>query len=235
MRLEKCRTQGQPNTKEITQKKNASARRTSINEAGDAVPGSQDSITRGVQNLQLADVPAAQPVRRSEPRHQRAYRTTASPPKSVPTMCSVRRGPACLHRQFRQWMSEKHGGQTLTQESVAQLRRLDRAACVTCGTIRSRDSQAIKRSATARPSKRHHEPANPPPHPSSTCLGSSSLLLVSLFPGSLCEEHAFPSCKLWRRFRGGSEVLRKLRDRCCTQKTDVSALVVRFFLCAVAA
>ena len=41
-----------------------SPRRTRINEAGDAVPGCQDSITRGVQNLQLADVPvpAAQPV-----------------------------------------------------------------------------------------------------------------------------------------------------------------------------
>ena len=83
VRLEKCRTQGQPNTKEITQKKNASARRTGINEAGDAVPGSQDSITRGVQNLQLADVPAAQPVRsqspaikeptEQRPRHQRAF------------------------------------------------------------------------------------------------------------------------------------------------------------------
>ena len=210
VRLEKCRTQGQPNTKEITQKKNASARRTSINEAGDAVPGSQDSITRGVQNLQLADVPAAQP---------------ASPPKSVPTMCSVRRGPACLHRQFRQWMSEKHGGQTLTQVSVAQLRRLDRAACVTCGTIRSRDSQAIKTPPRA----------SQPSSSSKLHLlrwHSSSLLLVSLFPGSLCEEHAFPSCKLWRRFRGGSEVLRNLRDRCCTQKTDVSALVVRFFVCS---
>ena len=38
------------------------ARRTRINEAGGAVPGSQDSITRGVWNQQLADVPAAQLV-----------------------------------------------------------------------------------------------------------------------------------------------------------------------------
>ena len=35
-------------------------------------------------------------------------------------------------------MSPKHGGQPLTQESVAQLRQLDRAACVICGTTRSR-------------------------------------------------------------------------------------------------
>ena len=35
-------------------------------------------------------------------------------------------------------MVQKHGGQQLTQESVAQLRQLDRAACVFCDTIRSR-------------------------------------------------------------------------------------------------
>ena len=29
-------------------------------------------------------------------------------------------------------MSQKHGGQTLTAESIAQLRQLDRAACVIC-------------------------------------------------------------------------------------------------------
>ena len=38
----------------------AKHQRTRINEAGDAVPGSQDSITRGVQNLQLTDTPATQ-------------------------------------------------------------------------------------------------------------------------------------------------------------------------------
>ena len=35
-------------------------------------------------------------------------------------------------------MGQKHGGQSLTQESVAQLRQLDGSACVICGTIRSR-------------------------------------------------------------------------------------------------
>ena len=35
-------------------------------------------------------------------------------------------------------MGHKHGGQAFLQESVAQLRQLDRAACVFCGTIRSR-------------------------------------------------------------------------------------------------
>ena len=39
-----------------------SAHRTRINEAGDKDPGSQDSITRGVQNVQRGDVPPAQPV-----------------------------------------------------------------------------------------------------------------------------------------------------------------------------
>ena len=35
-------------------------------------------------------------------------------------------------------MRQKHGGRTITPESVAQLRQLDRAACVICDTIRSR-------------------------------------------------------------------------------------------------
>ena len=35
-------------------------------------------------------------------------------------------------------MVQKHGGQQLIQESVAHLRRLDRAACVLCDTVRSR-------------------------------------------------------------------------------------------------
>ena len=38
------------------------ARRMRINEAVDAVLGSQDSVTRGVQNLQLGDIPTAQPI-----------------------------------------------------------------------------------------------------------------------------------------------------------------------------
>ena len=39
-----------------------SARRTCIDEAAGAAPGSQDSSTRGVRNLQLEDVPTVQPV-----------------------------------------------------------------------------------------------------------------------------------------------------------------------------
>ena len=35
-------------------------------------------------------------------------------------------------------MSQTHGGHKLTPESVAQLRQLDRAVCVICGTLRSR-------------------------------------------------------------------------------------------------
>ena len=42
-------------------------RPTRMNEVGDAVPDSQDSITRGVQNLQLADVPATQPDHADRP------------------------------------------------------------------------------------------------------------------------------------------------------------------------
>ena len=44
-----------------SRRKQPFARRTLINETGDAVPGRQDSITRGIHKLQLADIPAAQP------------------------------------------------------------------------------------------------------------------------------------------------------------------------------
>ena len=121
------------------------ARRTCINEAGDAAPGSQDSITWGVRNLQLTNSPAAtQPTRTA----------AASPP-----MHNSRRPTQPRTRQQREYlrcaqcgsdpeayigstdsglmthMRHKHGGQHLLQESVAQLRQLGRAACVFCGTI----------------------------------------------------------------------------------------------------
>ena len=83
-----------------------SPRRTRMNEAGDAVHGSQDSITRGVRNLQLADVPAAQPISAArapagDAQFPETYPTTASSSRSVFTMYSVPRGPARKHRTYR--------------------------------------------------------------------------------------------------------------------------------------
>ena len=36
-----------------------------------------------------------------------------------------------------QHMGQKHGGQVLLEDSVGQLRWLNRQACVHCGTVRS--------------------------------------------------------------------------------------------------
>ena len=53
-------TQGPLNTKETSIRN--PTRRTRINETGDTGPGSQGSITRGVQNVQLLDTQITQPV-----------------------------------------------------------------------------------------------------------------------------------------------------------------------------
>ena len=115
-------------------------RRSRINESGDATPGSQESITRGVQNLQLADVPAAQPVHavrapptmpnsrrptQQRPRHERAYLRCAQCGADPHTFSGGSDNRLMIH------MGRKHGGQSRIQESVAQLRQLGR-------TIRSR-------------------------------------------------------------------------------------------------
>ena len=122
-------------------------RKTRIDEAGDAVPGCQDSITRGVRNLQLTDVPTAQPVpavtaprtipnsrepTQQRPRHQRALLHCAQCGADPHAYTGHTDGGLMEH------MRHKHGSQTLTQESVAQLRQLDRAAFVICGSIWSR-------------------------------------------------------------------------------------------------
>ena len=124
-----------------------SVRRTRINEAGDAVPGSQDSITRGVRNQHFAGVPAAQPdqvnrapstmpnprrLSQERSRHQRAFLWCAQCGADPQAFVGSTDPGLMIH------MGQKHGGQSLIRESVAELRQLDRAACVICGTIRSR-------------------------------------------------------------------------------------------------
>ena len=64
-----------------------------------------------VQNLQLEDLPTAQPI----------------PPVGAPlSMPKTNTGAA----------TTKHEGQAFTSESIAQLRQLDRSACVMCDTFR---------------------------------------------------------------------------------------------------
>ena len=57
-------------------------RRARISEAVDAVPQSQDSITRKVQNLQLADISAAQPDHAGRP-------SVTMPNSRSPTQCAA--------------------------------------------------------------------------------------------------------------------------------------------------
>ena len=152
------------------------------------------TLSRGVQDLQRADVPAAQPVpvvgaplmmpntrrhTQQQSRHQRAFLQCAQ--------CGA--DPHAYTGHTDSGLMGHHGAQESEtrrptqhiQESVAQLRQLDRAACVTCGTIQSRlgnrcehyrtDTAIWKivvgiwpRSATAKPSGRHHESTPLPSH-----------------------------------------------------------------------
>ena len=124
----------------VTEQPDATHRR--INEAGDSAPSSQDSVTRAVQNLHISDSLAA------------AAAALPAPPPS--TMRNSRRPPR-PKQQPREYLrcaqcgpdpaaykaptdgglmhiEQKRGGQHLLSESVGQLRRLGRAACVVCGT-----------------------------------------------------------------------------------------------------
>ena len=113
--------------------------RTRANEAGDAVPGSQDSIPRGIGNLQIADIPAAQPDRVdfADPLSSgfAVYERTCDVLNAVRILADPHAYVGGSDGGLVVCMGQKHGGQSLTQGSVAQL---DRAACVNCGTIRSR-------------------------------------------------------------------------------------------------
>ena len=93
--------------------------------------GSQDSITRGVQSLQISDTPAAQ---------------TPLPAPAPPLMPNSRRLEASNPSTFKAGSDhglmlhvvQKHRGQQLLPERVGQLRHLDRAACIACDTTWSR-------------------------------------------------------------------------------------------------
>ena len=143
---EKLGTQDQPSTKETTHQNPTRVRRASTKRRRSS--GSLDTITTmGVRNLQLADIPAAQPVSavgalpampnsrrptQQRVRQQRAY--FQCPQCGADPHAHVGHSDSGLVAQ----MSQKHGGQTLTPGSVAQLRQIDLAACVICGAVRSR-------------------------------------------------------------------------------------------------
>ena len=119
-----------------------------INEAGDSVPSSQDSVTIAVQNLCLLDSPASsaalpappppttgnsgrQPRPKQQPREPRENLRSAQC-RAVADACMASTAGGLMRR-----MGQKHGGQVLLSDSVGQLRWLNRQVCVFCGTIRS--------------------------------------------------------------------------------------------------
>ena len=169
--------------------------RTRINEAGDAVPGSHDSILRGARHLQLADAAQRVPAARAPPTMLNSHRPTQQRPRQQKNIPAVRRRRARIHRNT---------DKTLTPESVAQLRQLVRAARVVCGHIRSRRGNRCNhcRADTATrdlvigtcprvshsplsppsslPSRLHHPPTHRPPPPQSFQLILCALLVAPL-------------------------------------------------------
>ena len=92
------------------------------------MPGSQDSVTRGVQNLQISDTPASQ----TAPAHRHRRCPTLPRPRAasrIPLVCAMWPDPAAVRpvsdHGLILHMVQKHGGRRLLPESVAQLRNLE--------------------------------------------------------------------------------------------------------------
>ena len=105
---EKPDNQGPPSTKGTSPVK-PHARRTRIHEAGDAVAGSQNSITRAVRNLHLVDAQTAQSAAAvatpSSPMAVRRAMTRrpGQQPRRVFLQCAQWRGSAGVLRKFGPW------------------------------------------------------------------------------------------------------------------------------------
>ena len=111
----------------VTEQPNAA--HTRINDAGDSVPRSQDSVTRGVQNLSISDSLAVLPA--PPPSIMRSSRRPPRPKQQprVPLLCAVwsrSRRSHGIHRRrcLMQHMVQKHGGRLLRPDSVEHLRCL---------------------------------------------------------------------------------------------------------------
>ena len=129
---------------------NATHRR--INEAGDSVPSSQDSVTKAVQNLCISDSPAASAALPAPPPPTMGNSRRQPRPKQQPReyLRCAQCGPvadahlASTDGGLMQHMGQKHGGQTLLEDTVGQLRWLNRQACVHCSTIWSQRCRRCK-------------------------------------------------------------------------------------------
>ena len=124
----KRRTQDLPHTPEtgLTEQPNATHRR--INEAGDSVPSSQDSVTRAVRNLRISDSPATLAALPAPP--PSTIRNARRPPRPKQKPRDYLRCAQCGPVADARWaltdgglmqhVGQKHEGQTLLEDSVGQ-------------------------------------------------------------------------------------------------------------------
>ena len=96
------------------------------------VSSHRSTVEPGSREYPAPAVPNSRRPTQRRPRHRRAILQCAQCGADPHADTGRTDGGLMVH------MSQKHRGQTLTPESVAQLRQLDRAACVICSTIQSR-------------------------------------------------------------------------------------------------
>ena len=120
--------------------------RVRVNEAGDSVPSSQESVTRAIQNLRISDHPSGlhglpapptpavgNPRRQPRPKQQPREYLRCAQCGSDPAAHVASSDHGLMLR-----MGQEHGGQRLLSKSIGQLRHLDRGPCMVCGATRSR-------------------------------------------------------------------------------------------------
>ena len=114
-----------------------------INEAGDSVPSSQESVTRAVQNLRIWDQRLPWPYQPQCPQreisgHSHGRNNTREYLRCAQCGSDPAAHVASSDHGLVRHMGQKHGRQRLLYGSIGQLRHFDRVACVVCGAVRSR-------------------------------------------------------------------------------------------------
>ena len=146
------------------------------------VPGSQDSIMSGVRNLQLMDAPRQYNLqqrrrhqyRRREPRGGQRRAVLGQVSSIEECFCGAT-SAVQIHRYIGNTdhglmthISETYDVQTLTPETIAQVRQLDRGAFVVCGAIRSRRGnrcnfcRTLRQQSTTGGAASHRPPTDAP-------------------------------------------------------------------------
>ena len=119
---EKRKIQDPPHHRDWTVAEQPLASHRRINEAGDSVPSSQDSVTREVQNLHISNPPAVQTV----------LPTTAIVVSGEFKETAATETTGILRPPPHSTRGAKTRRTATFPESFGQLRHLDRAACMFC-------------------------------------------------------------------------------------------------------